>query len=239
MTLATRLQAESEASDTYAEALLEHGKTHEDPDAIFLGLLNLGINAGADSKRARRYFEAAEEEARASGKELQLALVAGNLSNLELLDGSYARAFELAEQAAKIQIARGRSRAIAISFANSGAAARELGQFDIARNRLNEALRLGAELRTSVLHELGGLASLELAQGRPERAARLTGVTQTMCERGFVFEEFERRVYDRTLAALEEELDAETLGVALAEGRAMPLDDAVAFALEKANSSQV
>jgi hypothetical protein len=60
-----------------------------------------------------------------------------------------------------------------------------------------------------------------------------------MCERGFVFEEFERRVYDRTLAALEEELDAETLGVALAEGRAMPLDDAVAFALEKANSSQV
>jgi tetratricopeptide (TPR) repeat protein len=235
MTLATRLQPESEASDAYAEALLAHGRTHEDPEAVFLGLLNLGINAGADSKRARRYFEAAEREARASGKDLQLALVAGNMSNLELLEGSYARAFELAEQAAEIQIAKGRSRAIATSLANSGAAARELGQLDIARSRLSEALRIGAGLRTNVLHELGGLAALELAEGRPDRAARLAGVTQAMCDRGFVFEEYERRVYDRTLAALEDELDAECLVAALAEGRATPLDDAVTFALEKTN----
>jgi predicted ATPase/DNA-binding SARP family transcriptional activator len=239
MTLVTRLEQEIGASNTYAKALLEHGRAHADPEATFLGLLNLGINAGADSRRAHKYFEAADKEARTFGNRTQLALVAGNLSNLELLDGSYARAFEHAEEAAAIQIADGRPRAVAVSSANAGAAARELGQFEVARNRLERALRIAVELGTSVLHEFGGLAALQLAEGRPDRAARLTGVTQAICEKGFVFEEFERRVYERTVAALREELDTETLCTALAEGRAMPLEDAVAFALEEPNNSRV
>ena len=78
-----------------------------------------------------------------------------------------------------------------------------------------------------------GLASLAAARIQPTRAGRLLGAAEALQETiGTSLAEAERATYGRYLALARDELDAGTWAATLAEGRALSLDEALAYALE-------
>ena len=86
--------------------------------------------------------------------------------------------------------------------------------------------------REGVARSLAELASVALAQARPERAARLFGAGEAMREMvNAPLPPADRVDYDRQLAALRMELDETAFAAAWAQGRAMTLEQAIEYAL--------
>jgi hypothetical protein len=76
-------------------------------------------------------------------------------------------------------------------------------------------------------------------EGRAERAARLFGVADALSEKtgAGVSWSVLRNLNERDLAVTREMLDSEAFEAAWAEGRAMTLEEAVAYALSEAGVS--
>jgi tetratricopeptide (TPR) repeat protein len=114
-----------------------------------------------------------------------------------------------------------------------------------AATRFAESLRLFQELgnRWSIADCLVGLAGASIGpvdQGgegaaRWTRAARLLGAAEALhgagTRRNFVGEPANWLEWDRIVAAVQTQLDASTFEAAWAEGQAMPLEQAIAYAL--------
>jgi non-specific serine/threonine protein kinase len=83
-----------------------------------------------------------------------------------------------------------------------------------------------------------GLAGVAGAQCHPERAVRLLGAAEPYLDamRGFM-PVADRTAYDRTVAAVQIQLDQATFAAAWAEGQAMPLEQAIAYALDEGERS--
>jgi len=233
------LEGDTEAGRSYAKEMLALARERNDTEGVFFALMNLGV-LSAELGESEAWLEESARVAREAGSERfteitaeeALALVNVNLGCRRLYAGNYAEALRLSEQgaAALSRIPMAQVKALE----NAGSAARELGQWRDAAKRLCEALRLGERLGITVVHAIGGLAALELARGDWVRAARLAGAAEASCDRGFLFEGFERAIQERTIAALASMLDPDALTAALAEGRALPFHEAVAYALESA-----
>jgi hypothetical protein len=123
---------------------------------------------------------------------------------------------------------------IARLTAHLGAVALSQGEWDQARACYGEALRQCQESadKPAIAGCLSGLAAVA-AQSQAERAARLFGAAEALREAvGFHFTPLDPGGYDRHVAALRAQLDEEAYAAAWAEGRAMPLEQAAAYALE-------
>ena len=112
-----------------------------------------------------------------------------------------------------------------------------LAQQDIAgaRAHFSESLRAFQDLdiRPDVLNCLDGLASAASAGGRSIRAARLGGAAEVQREHiQQVVPPVDREEYERYLSGARAQCDTAAWNAAWAEGRAMPLEQAVAYALE-------
>jgi hypothetical protein len=97
-----------------------------------------------------------------------------------------------------------------------------------------ESLRLLCDLSNTndIADCLVGLAGVASAWGQAARAVRLCGATEALLERiGVVLERAERTAHDRTIAAARSQLDAATFAALWAEGRAMPLEQTITYAL--------
>jgi hypothetical protein len=78
-----------------------------------------------------------------------------------------------------------------------------------------------------------GLAGVAAAEGQPERAARLLGAAQALIENtDAVIGPAERIEVERDLSAVRTQVGEATFTSAWAEGRAMTLEQAIAYALE-------
>ena len=87
-------------------------------------------------------------------------------------------------------------------------------------------------MRAASRGRLEGLAEAAWAQDQPRRAARLFGAAAALRDTiGFALFPTERVEQERTLAALRARLDTEAFAAALSEGRAMPLEEAIDYAL--------
>lgn len=79
-----------------------------------------------------------------------------------------------------------------------------------------------------------GVAGVWQARGQPRRAARLLAAAEMMGDAsGFAIEAADRPDTERILAAVRGALPADEFAAAWAEGRAMTLDEAVAYAMEE------
>jgi hypothetical protein len=112
-----------------------------------------------------------------------------------------------------------------------GRAALELGELEVARSSFLETLEGLAPVgyRTGVAIALDALAALEHRLGQPVRALRLAGAAEALKESagGQVPPEF---AYPDPRLAARTALSEERIASAWAEGRAMNLDEAVAYA---------
>jgi hypothetical protein len=99
-----------------------------------------------------------------------------------------------------------------------------------------QALELapGEGNRREIAPSLVGLAAVAAAEGEPERAARLLGAAQGLLDAlGAAMRPIDCTLRERTDAAARADLPASTFEAAWSEGRAMALEQAVAYALDR------
>jgi tetratricopeptide (TPR) repeat protein len=130
----------------------------------------------------------------------------------------------------------GNKKGIAISLLRLERAAKDQGDSGAARALSEESLAIFRELggrSRGIFQNLEELAAVAVAQGQPERAARLFGAAEGLREAlGAPLPPVDRAEHDRSVAAVRTALGEEAFTAAWAEGRAMSLDEAVAYALK-------
>ena len=90
--------------------------------------------------------------------------------------------------------------------------------------------------RAAIAHQLESLAFIAAAQGHSLRAARLLGAAEVVREAAkAAMARREREEYERVVAEVRARLDQATFAAAWAEGRAMPLEQAIEYALDEAS----
>jgi hypothetical protein len=127
----------------------------------------------------------------------------------------------------------------ASAFGNAGHAALLLGRLGEARDHLAESLLLW--LQTEDAHGLASvftsLAALAVEEHAYERAARVLGATDAVCERTDAhLEPLDADLYERTAAAARSKLAVDAFERAREEGRNLGLDEAADVALEQSES---
>jgi non-specific serine/threonine protein kinase len=117
-----------------------------------------------------------------------------------------------------------------------GHIARQEGGYALARSRYAENMAALWEMRIpyGLFYSLAAFGCLAAAEKRLERAARLYGATERVGEMtGIVMVPHERTWHDPAVAAARAGLSKEAFAAAWAAGRAMTLEEAVAYALEE------
>jgi predicted ATPase/DNA-binding SARP family transcriptional activator len=120
------------------------------------------------------------------------------------------------------------------AFEMLGRALLESGRFDEARRHFEVTLRFfrKAGIKPCCVHTLEAFARLALRTGEHDRAARLLGSAQHVLEtHPFVMLPVERALFEQTAAAILADRSQSNTQSALAEGRTMPLPQAIAYAL--------
>jgi non-specific serine/threonine protein kinase len=122
-----------------------------------------------------------------------------------------------------------------MSLATLGYVTRRAGDCQEARALHQEGLPLFQRLgdRRGISWHLVGMAGVEAEQGRAERAARLLGAAAAVLEAlGSPLPPPQQREYDRTVEQTQALLGEEAFATLWAQGQAMTLEQAVAYALE-------
>ena len=219
-----------ESLGLYRELGDEHGV------ASLLNALGMVANVKGDNARAVTLFEEALTASREAGDAAGVARCLGNMSYAVLLLGDHERAMTLAEEALARSREQGNTLFTFVALHNLGLAAREQGDHERAKAALKEAL-LGWD---AIGDNLGVIETLEVLAGlagmlkEDRRAARLWGAVLAWREAtGAHLSDAERALHEPYLDAARSRLGEEAWEEGLAEGRAMKLERAMAYALEE------
>jgi predicted ATPase/DNA-binding SARP family transcriptional activator len=212
-----------------AEALFRD-LNHRDGVAIILRHLGLVAQAQGDAVQARMLYD----ESRTIFEELadrdDLAYATWYLGRLELIEGNLELAKTLLEQSRALAQAIGIKGLIARVLQTLASVARQQEHYDSAWQLLEESLALGLEAgdQEIVIDALNERAVLEAAMGQPVQAARLFGAAEAMREAWGVPMPFASRAqYEQNLASVRTQLGGPVFDSMWAEGRAMPVAQAI------------
>jgi predicted ATPase/class 3 adenylate cyclase len=150
-----------------------------------------------------------------------------------LNEGEYQRAVGLYEEALTLSRERSDTRLESNLLESIGAAELRSGRPREATTRLKEALALahGLGYDDGVISCLVVLAAAAAREDRVRRAAILLGAAETLQHSiGYSLQRVEREASEEAAAASRERLGTERFDSALAEGRMLSPDDAVAYA---------
>lgn len=204
--------------------------------AVLRGLGEIAQDEG-DQVAAKSYYEQSLDLCRASGDARGMSVVLGHLAILVLLEKDYDGAERLCYEALLITRERENNRATAILLTTLGFASLGQGKLELATMQFCESLALQAELTDQRVAQyvLMGLALVALGRNQPVRAACLSGAADRQRERiGTPLPPSQRRQYEEMLDSIHAQLDETTFHASWAEGQAMTLERALAFALEGA-----
>jgi tetratricopeptide (TPR) repeat protein len=193
-----------------------------------------------DQGDAARVIELSGESLRLSrevGNSPYLAYALHNLGAAALMQGDLERARALCEEALKLSRQIGWVESGAEMLNTLAAILRDQGDLDEAETLLVKALQDCLAGTTSVdmaPMPLEAIAGLAVARQRCERAAELLGVAHALRERiGTRVWPVNRPAYERDLASVRGVLGAERFVRAWEEGRAMTLEQAMAYAFDE------
>jgi predicted ATPase/class 3 adenylate cyclase len=184
---------------------------------------------------ARALLEKSVEIAREHGDQWGLTFALGQLGAIAYHDADLTAARRFREEAAAVARAIGDRHTLGMALAGLALVARLQEHYDESEQLFHETLLLSGELKDQWVmpRALGGLAGAAVLAANYERAARLFGATAAMREvsgTGEAARSF-RGAYERDEAEARATLGEEAFAVAWADGRAMSLEQAVAFAL--------
>jgi predicted ATPase/DNA-binding SARP family transcriptional activator len=218
----------------HEDEMIALAKAAGDRSRLARALNARGVTALArrDWPAAQRCFDEAVRLAHAVGDEVTLAEAELSLIGLHLGTGDLERARGLAEKLVRQAERRGDRALLGWSLVSLGYAVLHADPAG-AEEPLARSVQLAVEAgrRTLLPLPLIGLASVAALRGDPARAARLLGATDALVdELHMTLPGDDRERYDAALALAREGLDDESFAAALAEGRALRFEEALALA---------
>jgi predicted ATPase len=228
-------QGEYEHGRRFAEESLALARGLGDAPSVARALDALALAAKEQGHyaQAASLFEECRELSREIGDDWLLSIAVSNLGDVALNEGEYVRATALFEESLTLGRKRNDRERIARSLVNLATAHLAEGCDERALVLFKEGLGHSAEadLIEVVGWGLEGVAAVAAARGDTERAATLLGKTEAMRkEMGAAQPHFEKARNERILAALGKQLGLDALSAATADGRNMPLEDALTLA---------
>ncbi|MGH8103529.1 MAG: ATP-binding protein [bacterium] len=200
-------------------------------------LNNLGNVAWfqADYAAARRYQEESLAIARELGDKRGIAASLNNLGLVAQGQGDYAAARRFYDESLALFRDIDDKGSIAASLTGLGNVALKQCNLSEAQSLLKEAIGICRDIgdKRGIAYSFEDFAHLNQTQGNSERAAKLLGTVDALREAiGAPLPPSGRAAYDRTVAAVRAALADAAFNAAFAAGRALPLDSAIAYALE-------
>jgi predicted ATPase/uncharacterized protein HemY len=230
-----------EGDYTQAQALAEESLTlsrEAGGRGRLLGPLNLlgGImREQGDYARATALLEECLTIARELGDRAFCLWPLHELGETALLQGDETQAQRREEECLVIAREIGNEYGIGLALLNLGHLAQHAGDYARARALLEESLAYMREVSDpiGIACCLAALTGVTGRQGEAERAVRLFGAVEAIFERLQVVPGRAHRIeMERNVAAVRVELDEATFATGWAEGRAMAVEQAIAYALE-------
>ena len=209
-------------------------------ESMSLRYLGVSVQALGDHALARSSLEECLRLARQVG---DLRIIAGGLVAIGLLareQGDLVLARSRFAEALAINRDLGDAWGIPTALANLGAVALAQGDTGAARAYLEEAfaIRGAAGDQAGMAASLEHLASLTAMEGRPAQAVRIYGAAAALRETiGARPAPVERAEVQQRLGGLRVALGQERTAQAWAQGQAMPLEETVAHALDRADAT--
>jgi len=220
------------------EQALELKRALGDRAGIATILDNLGnlVSEQGLFAEGRQFYEESLALSRELGDQEGTATVLLNMGISHLLQDDAAAAEPLLREALEIQRAIEETWGIGHSLLYLGRVRQSRGAYDEARQLYAEGLRLQQALEDKPLIAMSFEAIADLAQtlGGAGRAARLLGAAAQLRETmGAPLPLTTRSQHNRMLDSLRDRLGDDVFAHAMAAGRALTLDQAIAFALEE------
>jgi predicted ATPase/class 3 adenylate cyclase len=239
--LATKLGYRAEARTLLEQSIQIARGLGREP---FLGgaLNNLGDVASdtGDHVLARQCYEESLAIRRKRGDQWGIAWSLIHLGRLARLEGNYEGASALDQESLALFRETGDAGSVAWACCERGKLCQAQDDFGAARACYAEALSIGREMlqNPSLPHFLEAVASLAVAQGAAERAARLYGAAERSREtKGTPLTPSERKEYERYTAAARAALAQESFTAAWSAGHTMTLEQAIEYALTGASDA--
>jgi predicted ATPase/Tfp pilus assembly protein PilF len=195
---------------------------------------NLALMQG-DYERAKMLLEESLTIRRALRDQRGIAFTLYDLGSVALMQGDYERAKVLFEESLAIRRVLFDQQGIAFTLNDLGNVALAQGDYERAEALYEESLAIFQELGSQwgIANALKKFAKLAGVKGQRERAARLLGAAEALREAiGAPMHLPERSDYEQIVTELRSALGDEAFAVAWEEGRAMTLEQAIAYALE-------
>ncbi len=204
-----------------------------------LGLLALRQGEYAE---ARNLLDETLAIAEKLGDEWTVALTHNNLGLIAFETGDYAQAKRHQEQSLAMLRELGHMAGVALLQSNLAMSDTGLGDYASARRRHGEALTLLRQLDDGKANAaaLEGVLHLFVALEQHARAARLAGAASALRDRiGAPLPPNEREQHESDMAAVRAAIGLEPCDASFAEGLALTMDEAVAYALEEVTWSEL
>ncbi|MBA2518214.1 MAG: helix-turn-helix domain-containing protein, partial [Chloroflexia bacterium] len=229
-------QSRIEQALAWHEQALALAREVGDRAAEAFALINLSAPAMefGDYDLAFARLEAGLAAARAVGATEAASLALHNLGCLAWLRGEFHTSRQRAAEALALAQAEGWDWLVPSILGNYGVTTADLGDFDQAAALLREGLELGHARGNlwDVGTALEGLARVRAGAGRAQQAVKLFGAAAALRdETGIPWSRTDRAYYEPFVAALQEELGADTFAAAWSDGRSLSWPAAVAEVL--------
>ena len=201
--------------------------------AVALGGLGVTAFAQGDYTVARPLLEEGVVLVRPQRDKRSLALNLYYLGRITRHGGDYQQALALFEESLALYEELGNKPGIARLLCMLGKMACDKGDYGQAGAQLKESLALKQESRRGIASVLAGFATLTVARQQAKLAAQLLGAVEVLREAigSPPLSPDERTDYEQALVAARTALGEEAFATAWAQGRAMPLEQAIAYAL--------
>jgi predicted ATPase/class 3 adenylate cyclase len=231
------LQADKQGAAAVLEEAIELFRQVGDRAGLARALNSLGSASRTvgSTTRARELFEEALRIRVELGDDDGVSVTTFNLAQLAMDDGDFATARRLYERSYELDTALGEEWGAVIGSLGIATAAVAEGDLEVAAPRLRAAVRFfrEAEDEDHLAEALAVCAAEALALGRYERSARLLGAADgRWMSIGLPLAPVDAVPVERCRSAVEAAIGAEACARATDQGRAMTVDQAVAYALE-------
>jgi predicted ATPase len=197
---------------------------------VHLGNVALGLG---DPVEARAWLDEAHALSREIDEDWLISFALNNLGEVARVGGDYDQARAYYEESEALLRAVGDQGDLARLVHNLGHVAQHQGDYQRAEAQFKESLALFRKLgnKRGIAECLAGLASLRVAGGQPERAAKLLGAAQaTLSASGAAWWPADRVEVERNLAAIRAGMDEDVFTAAWEAGAVMTLEGAIAYA---------
>lgn len=231
-----------ESAAEHLEEALAIWRELEDQHGIARALISLGwisLRTGEYVQANSRLTEALSIS-RALGDTRSMGFELSGLGEAALRQGDYARATRLLEESLELRRQLGNKWGIGVSLGSLGWVAIRQGDWDRAQAYLSESLKIRTEIgdKGGSAWCLEWLGEVALGRGNPEKAVRLLSAAAALrTSIGSVIDPADQEEYQERRSMLRAQLGKRFTPI-WEEGRALSLEQAVAYALTEDPSAQ-